>query len=88
MATTYMTAADAARDVLILGLKDNLDQSTLGELWRHYLGLRCIAEGITPPPKDFSVSDEGIEYPYSSYPAAAESVTLDFGQGQDVISFG
>jgi len=40
----YSEAEIAARDAVIQALYDNVDQNTLGDLWRHYLGLRSIAE--------------------------------------------
>ncbi len=40
----YSEAEIAARDAVIQALYDNVDQNTLGDLWRHYLGLRTIAE--------------------------------------------
>ena len=70
---------------------------TLTELWRHYLGLRTIAE---ERPKTFSVSTEsnvdldnlivgnGLDYPYNfpDNPDAAGNVVFTGSEGTDTIS--
>ena len=41
----YEKAATAAKDAVIAALeKKEEDTNLLGELWRHYLGLRAIAD--------------------------------------------
>lgn len=40
----YQNAADAVKDALIAALNNDEETGTLTELWRHYLGLRCIAD--------------------------------------------
>ena len=81
----YTEAEIAARDAVIQALYDNVPQNTLTELWRHYLGLRTIAE---ERPKTFSISTEsnvdldnlivgnGLDYPYNfaDNPVAAGTV--------------
>ena len=42
--TDYQNAADAVKDALIAALNNDEETNTLSELWRHYLGLRSIAD--------------------------------------------
>ena len=42
--TKYKSAVDAAKEAVIHGLNTNEETNTLAELWRHYLGLRHIAD--------------------------------------------
>ena len=93
----YTEAEIAARDAVIQALYDNVPQNTLSELWRHYLGLRTIAEAR---PQTFPVSSEtnvdldnlivgnGLDYPYNFAETNVAAGTLDFTgvDGQDTIS--
>jgi hypothetical protein len=93
----YSEAEIAARDAVIQALYDNVPQNTLTELWRHYLGLRTIAE---ERPKTFPISSEsnvdldnlivgnGLDYPYNfaDNPVAAGTVDFTGSDGTDTIS--
>jgi len=89
----YSKAEIAARDAVIQALYDNVPQNTLSELWRHYLGLRNIAEKTEEKPAKSNV-DLGVidfstytddEYPYGY--GAAQSVAIGGAAGTDTISF-
>jgi hypothetical protein len=56
--SNYQNAADAVKDALISALNSDEETNTLSELWRHYLGLRAIADKAS---KDLLDSDY-IEY--------------------------
>ena len=40
----YQTAVDSVKDALIEALNTDEETNTLSEIWRHYLGLRAIAD--------------------------------------------
>ena len=89
---TYKQAAVALREAVITALRDeNFDESTLCELWRHFLGVQAIAEKLSkqdPPANvsslydpDYNISDNLYNF------GAADTVsTFSFtGVGDDVI---
>ena len=88
----YSQAEIAARDAVIQALYDNVPQNTLSELWRHYLGLRTIAETTEEKPSTSNVDfgnltfTTGDQYPYGY--GSADTVAFPGAEGQDVISFG
>ena len=84
----YEKAATAAKDAVIAALeKKEEDTNLLGELWRHYLGLRAIADQTslrdTPAAGDYFFSPEA----YGSW-GAAGPVDLQSPVGTDVLDFG
>ena len=94
--TKYKSAVSAAKEAVIHGLNTNEETNTLAELWRHYLGLRHIADNhkhvegndtisfsSTPAAGDYFFSPEE----YGSW-GAAQPVDYGYGLGQDVITFG
>lgn len=91
MTTKYSAAEIAARDAVIQALYDNVPQNTLCELWRHYLGLRTIAETteqVTPSSSNVNVEfTSDAEYPYNAA-AMADYSFVAGGSSTDTISFG
>lgn len=107
-------AAESAKKAVIEALNNNMETNTLSELWRHYLGLRSIAENhkhedkivinydenlYTNTPLDFGgdvtfggglpggMSDDIISFNTQGY-GAADTVSFDYGVGEDHISLG
>jgi hypothetical protein len=91
MTTKYSAAELAARDAVIQALYDNVPQNTLCELWRHYLGLRCIAETTdqktTLGTDNITFTSDVGEYPYNAA-AMADYSFIAGGSSNDTISFG
>ena len=94
--TKYKVAVEAAKEAVIHGLNTNEETNTLAELWRHYLGLRHIADN-----HKHTAEADSINFSFSSADSAdqfhaAEAVDYGYGVfggggvfgGQDVISFG
>ena len=87
----YSQAEIAARGDAVFRHSDNVPQNTLSELWRHYLGLRNIAEATEETLYtnvdlgliDFNV-DTSESYPYGY--GAADTISLG-GAGTDTLSF-
>ena len=88
----YSQAEIAARDAVIQALYDNVPQNTLSELWRHYLGLRNIAETteekLSTTNVDLGLIDFNVDtsesYPYGY--GAADTISLG-SAGTDTLSF-
>tara|TARA_B100000902_G_C26526584_1_gene535839 strand:- start:138 stop:440 length:303 start_codon:yes stop_codon:yes gene_type:complete len=92
MTTKYSAAELAARDAVIQALYDNVPQNTLCELWRHYLGLRCIAE-TTDQKTTLGTDNITFTSDVGEYPFGAAQPVGDVGLGglayaSDTISFG
>ena len=47
----YDQAVTSTKEAFKTALDTDVDASTLSELWRHYLGLRAIADKIDPTDK-------------------------------------
>ena len=62
----YSQAEIAARDAVIQALYDNVPQNTLSELWRHYLGLRNIAETTEEKPSTTNVDLGLIDFNFDT----------------------
>lgn len=88
----YKQAAVALREAVITALRDEeFDDTTLCELWRHFLGVQAIAEKLSkqdppavvssPYDPDYNISDQLYNF------GAADSIsTFSFsGVGDDVI---
>nr|BAR31741.1 hypothetical protein [uncultured Mediterranean phage uvMED] len=95
----YKSAVEAAKEAVIHGLNTNEETNTLAELWRHYLGLRHIADNHkhTAEADSINFSFSSADSAYQNHAAqcgfenhAAEAVDYGYGVfgGQDVISFG
>lgn len=88
--TKYKSAVNAAKEAVIHGLNTNEETNTLAELWRHYLGLRHIADNhkhVEEEPK-IEFSAIGSEF-YNTPVYAAQEVPFEFNLGgEDVITFG
>lgn len=86
----YKSAVEAAKEAVIHGLNTNEETNTLAELWRHYLGLRHIADNHkhTAEADSINFSFSSADSAYQNH--AAEAVDYGYGifGGQDVISFG
>ena len=89
----YKQAANALRDAMKVALdSDDIDPTTLSELWRHFLGVQSIAEKMKDvPPKisyQFSLNDSGsISINTSSLHDPDYNVNCWGGQAADTISF-
>lgn len=79
--TTYKAAVDAAKEAVIHALNVNEETNTLSELWRHYLGLRHIADNHK------HVDEDTISFNFDGIGAAQPVNYYDYFGGQDVISF-
>lgn len=99
MKKEFTAATDAVCAAFKTALDSNMDQSTLGEVWRHYQGLRSITDSLPADnpldgiqlQQDFGTATVGnaplgLEF-YENGAVAAGSVDLTSG-GQDVITFG
>jgi hypothetical protein len=58
--TKYKVAVEAAKEAVIHGLNTNEETNTLAELWRHYLGLRHIAD-------NHKHTAEAVDYGYGVF---------------------
>lgn len=93
--TDIQAAADAARAAFKTALDtDGYNENTLGELWRHYLGLKRINNDTPADPiqtdYNFNLTSDFINYPTTEYSSVAAD-TISFGGvsgGADVITFG
>lgn len=88
--TKYKSAVDAAKEAVIHGLNTNEETNTLAELWRHYLGLRHIADNHKHVEENDTITFSPSFYAPEEYGSwgAAQPVDYGYGLGQDVISFG
>tara|TARA_Y100000004_G_scaffold159073_1_gene185741 strand:- start:300 stop:623 length:324 start_codon:yes stop_codon:yes gene_type:complete len=88
--TKYKSAVDAAKEAVIHGLNTNEETNTLAELWRHYLGLRHIADNHKHVEVNDTISFSSSFYAPEEYGSwgAAQPVDYGYGLGEDVISFG
>jgi hypothetical protein len=77
MYNSYQTAADSVKNALISALNNDEDTRTLSEIWRHYLGLRAIADQACAD--QAMSSEDNITFNSSS--------ASPFDWGQDGISF-
>ena len=93
--TDIQAAADAARTAFKTALDtDGYDESTLSELWRHYLGLKRINNDtpadpykeytFTTAPEEsnynFNLNSDFINYPVNETGSVAAD-TISFGAG-------
>ena len=90
----YQNAVDALKECVKQSMESDIGSNTQGEIWRHYQGMKTIAEQLKG--KDDSVQfflseSEGKDLYDPDYNiAAAGPVAIDFGDtyGKDVITFG
>jgi len=88
----YQNAVDALKECVKQSMESNVSSNTQGEIWRHYQGMKCIAEQLEA--KDGSVQfflseSEGKDLYDPDYNIqAAQSVDLgNLYSGKDVITF-
>ena len=87
--TKYKSAVDAAKEAVIHGLNTNEETNTLAELWRHYLGLRHIADNHKHVEENDTITFSPSFYAPEEYGSwgAAGPVPMPGDAGQDVITF-
>ena len=94
--TSYQKAVDALKAAVIDSLDNDVSPNLQGEIWRHYQGMKNIAEQLKPS-LSFSLDgvdrvmdynpDENINFTLdTSTFAAADTISLDTS-GTDVITF-
>ena len=79
-ANEFHDAVAAAKTAFKWALDNDVDDQTTGELWRHYLGLKTIAETQKPV--------ESFHIDFDNYTVAAGEVPIQGAAGADVITFG
>ena len=83
----FQTAVDAIRVALKSALDDpKFDQNRLSEVWRHYNGMKAIAETLSED-RNFNVNYEDIVKGYDPDYNIYAGGPVDLDQGQDVITF-
>jgi hypothetical protein len=96
--TSYQNAVQALKQCVKDAIDNDVNPSLQSEIWRHYQGMKAIAEQIPERKTEytFSINDEGsisissgYYDPDSNINFAADTVPLDFGDsyGRDVITF-
>lgn len=96
----YQSAVDAVKDALITALNNDEETNTLSEIWRHYLGLRSIADKASADFVEEEIltfnrsqeywEEDGISLtgnPIGAADTVAISSGLLGGMGQDIITF-
>jgi hypothetical protein len=91
----FETAVFSMRSAFKAALDDpNFNQSTLSEVWRHYLGMKSILDTLSPSTEGDTIlggaDDSSISFSaLGSEFYAAGPVDYPYGgAGQDVITFG
>jgi len=93
----YQNAVDALKECVKDSMENNVDANLQGEIWRHYQGMKTIAETLTKT--ELKVAGPPVSYYSSKSPSemdsqhdvdyniqAAQPVNLDT-YGGDVITF-
>jgi hypothetical protein len=88
----YQSAADSVKNAVIAALNSDEETNTLCELWRHYLGLRTIADNASKNllEEDTISFKTNQDFWYEDHisltgnPGAASSDTITFGAAQPV----
>jgi len=89
----YQNAVDALKECVKQSMESDVSSNTQGEIWRHYQGMKCIAEQLqkTDHSTQFFLSEsEGKDLYDPDYNIqAAQPVDLNLGldSGKDVITF-
>ena len=95
---SYQNAVQALKQCVKDSIDNDVNPNLQSEIWRHYQGMKAIAEQIPERQTEytFSINDEGsisissgYYDPDSNINFAADTVPLDFGDsyGRDVITF-
>lgn len=92
----YHDAERAVKAAFMWALENEENESTLSELWRHYLGIKTIAKSqkLVESFVDFNLDTPG-DSPFDNYGAAGpvdwnlygDGAYVPGGMGQDVITF-
>jgi len=83
----YQTAVDSVKEALIEALNTDEETNTLSEIWRHYLGLRAIADKAVTEVSESIFGDTIIS---PSPVGAADTIAFGGimgGMGEDIITF-
>ncbi|AFK66339.1 hypothetical protein SWPG_00090 [Synechococcus phage S-CBM2] len=78
-------ATEAAGVALISGIENRIDTNTLGELWRHYLGLRSIYEK-TPEDNVLKLGDYNTDYQFGLVSGSSSPDTISFQGASDYMN--
>jgi len=88
MKQNFQNAVDAIRVALKSALDDpNFNQNQLSEVWRHYNGMKAIADTLSEDTHSFNVNYEDIIKGYDPDYNIYAGSPVDLDQGQDVITF-
>ncbi len=89
----YDLATNALRDAVKQAMDDNVDSSLQCELWRHYQGVKQIAEQLAPKKEssnvfnvDFGYDPEGNINISSGLVGAADTISFSTDT-KDVVTF-
>lgn len=90
----YQKAANALREAFKVALDADVEENTLSEIWRHYLGVKQIAKNLDYKTEyteySFSLSENG-NIDITSSPYYNPDYNIGFSSGvaaADTISFG
>jgi len=81
----YQTAVDSVKEALIEALNTDEETNTLSEIWRHYLGLRAIADKAVTEVSE-SIFGDTIISPVGAADTVAFGGIMG-GMGEDIITF-
>lgn len=89
---SYQKATNALREAFKVALDADVEENTLSEIWRHYLGMKHIAKNLNYATEhSFSLkensNDDTISYDPDYNIQAAGPVDLGLNTGGDVITF-
>ena len=96
----YQNAVDALKECVKQSMESDVPSNTQGEIWRHYQGMKTIANDLLTAPVPAAPEEpssaifgqalgrEFYDPDYNVYAAAAaDTISLDGGAGSDVITF-
>jgi hypothetical protein len=86
----YQNAVDALKECVKQSMESDVPSNTQGEIWRHYQGVKTIAEQLGRRDSVQSFLTEGKDLYDPDYNIqAAQPVDLNLGldSGKDVITF-
>ena len=87
----FQSAVDALKEAVKASLDQDVKPEHQSEIWRHYQGMKAIADQIKSTHKHTSYDLDRIDLAFDNStafnPVAAGSVTFPDTFGQDVITF-
>ena len=92
--SNYQNAADSVKNAVIAALNNDEETNTLCELWRHYLGLRRIADNASKELVEDTLSfkesqdfwkGDGISLTGNPGTASSDTITFTFSEGDSGI---